>query len=334
MKNVEKRSNDYYTLCPTNESFAKRELPLSSGMTYSYTALSCFQPPESYRYPYDQSPLSPSFLFSSSLLYAPHLHFLLLPLLSFPPISIILYPTPNSPTLYLHCTPRYDSFWTFASPLTSIRINYIYTCIVSLSFCNFLFCSLFARVIFFLDRSFVPWFYHFLYRISFTVQRSCTYYINICISIDIFFCFFIYFSITLILCTFLFFYYPFKQSSIILSLFSFSYFVLFLHSFFLHSLHLFFLLFLLMYLFFILFFHFNFLQITIICSLFFFFWHVIILYYISYYYIIIQFFKFYWKDFLQFYLFFIKISHLYIYIAFICYICIYNSKNINSYNIF
>ena len=103
MKNLEKRSNNY-TLCSTNESFVKRELPLFSGMTYSYTALSCFQPPESYRYPYDQSPLSPSFLFSSSLLYTPHLHFLLLPLLSFPPISITLYPTPNSPTLYLHCT--------------------------------------------------------------------------------------------------------------------------------------------------------------------------------------------------------------------------------------
>lgn len=124
MKNLEKRSNDYYTLCPTNESFVKRELPLFSRMTYSYTALSCFQPPESYRYPYDQSPLSPSFLFSSSLLYTPHLHFLLLPLLSFPPISITLYPTPNSPTLY--CTPRYDCFWTFPSPLTSVRINYIY----------------------------------------------------------------------------------------------------------------------------------------------------------------------------------------------------------------
>lgn len=151
MKNVEKRSNDYYTLCPTNESFAKRELPLSSGMTYSYTALSCFQPPESYRYPYDQSPLSPSFLFSSSLLYAPHHHFLLLPLLSFPPISITLYPTPNSPTLYLHCTPRYDSFWTFASPLTPIRINYIYIHMYSLfiflqfsllsSFCSHYFLS-------------------------------------------------------------------------------------------------------------------------------------------------------------------------------------------------
>lgn len=36
MKNLEKRSNNY-TLCSTNESFVKRELPLFSGMTYSYT---------------------------------------------------------------------------------------------------------------------------------------------------------------------------------------------------------------------------------------------------------------------------------------------------------
>lgn len=148
MKNLEKRSNDYYTLCPTNESFVKRELPLFSRMTYSYTALSCFQPPESYRYPYDQSPLSPSFLFSSSLLYTPHLHFLLLPLLSFPPISITLYPTPNSPTLYCTLDMTVSGLFLPLSLLSGLTIYIYIIYIIFLSLRSFLFCPLFTHTIF------------------------------------------------------------------------------------------------------------------------------------------------------------------------------------------
>lgn len=80
-------------------------------MTYSYTALSCFQPPESYRYPYDQPPLCPSSPSSfsyhcprSNRFYHPVLH------------------ADRSP----HPTFRLDYSWTLTSPPTLARISYTF----------------------------------------------------------------------------------------------------------------------------------------------------------------------------------------------------------------
>ena len=87
-------------------------------MTYSYTALSCFQPPESYRYPYDQPPPRPFFqLFPSHLL---------------PPSSLFLITT--SASFSYHC-PRSSRFasTTPCVPLRSLPLRSRTTIIHTLS---------------------------------------------------------------------------------------------------------------------------------------------------------------------------------------------------------
>lgn len=51
IESVEPRSIVRFVHLNTDEPFDKRELPLFRRVTHSHTALSCFQPPESYRYP-------------------------------------------------------------------------------------------------------------------------------------------------------------------------------------------------------------------------------------------------------------------------------------------